>query len=343
MSKGRTRWILLLASALSVWALAQPAPPPSSTPETPPSSSAPDAPEPDVPADLEPIAEGGAAPSSAPATDLTAPVDPAHPPVSPPVSTPATPPDAPPEGDTRSRTTLERKDKIIEILKTTADDKIGLVVICGVGDTEDSPTRLIYYDPSPTGVQVTIEKNVITAALSEVLKKSGGDGNIEMSAGRASIGENDACATTEAAPTPGTLKVVQGKTNLSGSRLTYSETDGLAKIDGPIVFNRTDEKNPISGSSEEIVVDVDNSVTKLVGKVSITSGKRVSKAQSMEYDDAKNLAVLYGTCDKPATSAVGNEPGLKAVRLIYHLDTNNVESGDKKSKCILQGEIDIGE
>ena len=341
MSKGRTRWILLLASALSVWALAQPAPPPSSTPVAPPSSATPDAPEPDapepdVPADLEPIAEGGAAPSSASPVAPTAPVDPTIPPVSTPT------PDAP-EGDTRSRTTLERKDKIIEILKTTADDKVGLVVICGVGDTEDSPTRLIYYDPSPTGVQVTIEKNVITAALSEVLKKSGGDGNIEMSAGRASIGENDACATTEPAPTPGTLKVVQGKTKLSGSKLAYSETDGLAKIDGPIVFNRTDEKNPISGSSEEIVVDVDNSVTKLVGKVSITSGKRVSKAQSMEYDDAKNLAVLYGTCEKPATSAVGSEPGLKAVRLIYHLDTNNVESGDKKSKCILQGEIDIGE
>jgi len=266
----------------------------------------------------------------------------------PPSSTPVDPippatPDAPPEGDTRSRTTLERKDKIIEILKTTADDKVGLVVICGVGDSEDSPTRLLFYVPSPTVVQVPIEKNVITSALSEVLKKSGGDGNIEMSAGRASIGENDACATTEPAPTPGTLKVVQGKTKLSGSKLQYSETDGLARIDGPIVFNRTDDKNPISGSSEEIVVDVDNSVTKLVGSVSITSGKRVSKALEMEYDDAKNLAVLYGTCEKPATSAVGSEPGLKAVRLIYHLDTNNVESGDKKSKCILQGEIDIGE
>ena len=322
MSKGRFRWVLLLASASSLWALAQEAPPAGATPPVPPSSQSPAVPPVaplEIPAPLLAPVETPPAPDSSPSSEpLDAPF------LEPEIPVPETP--AEPEGDTRSRTTLERKDKIIEILKTTVDDKVGLVVICGVGDSADSPTRLIYYDPSPTGVQVTIEKNVITSALSEVLKQSGGDGNIEMSAGTASLGEDDACATTVPAPTPGTLKVVQGKTNLSGSRLTYSETDGLARIDG-----------------EEIVVDVDNSVTKLVGNVNITSGKRVSRALSMDYDDGKSLAVLYGTCEKPATSAEGNEPGVRAVKLIYNLDTNNVYMGDKKDSCILQGEIDIGE
>ena len=339
MSKGRFRWVLLLASASSLWAFAQETPPPGATPPILPSSQTP-AVLPVAPLEIPapPLApvETPPAPDSSPSSE-----PPDAPFLEPEIPVPETP--AEPEGDIRSRTTLERKDKIIEILKTTVDDKVGLVVICGVGDTADSPTRLIYYDPSPTGVQVTIEKNVITSALSEVLKQSGGDGNIEMSAGTASLGEDDACATTVPAPTPGTLKVVQGKTNLSGSRLTYSETDGLARIDGPILFSRTDEKNPISGSSEEIVVDVDNSVTKLVGNVNITSGKRVSRALSMDYDDGKSLAVLYGTCEKPATSAEGNEPGVRAVKLIYNLDTNNVYMGDKKDSCILQGEIDIGE
>lgn len=67
------------------------------------------------------------------------------------------------------------------------------------------------------------------------------------------------------------MLVTQGKTELKGQKLVYDETDGIARIDGPIGFTRPSDDGPLTGQSERIEVDVDEEQTTLVGNVVLNS------------------------------------------------------------------------
>jgi lipopolysaccharide export system protein LptA len=230
-------------------------------------------------------------------------------------------------------TTLERDDKVITAVKYGPDDA-GLVINCGPKDDDLTKiNRVVYYDLDPYLVHVTIDKNIIRAPIVVVAKKEGGDGQLEAYAGTAKrIEGDDAPCLPEVKPDPkpGTVFVDQGKTKLTGSRLDYTEETGIAVIQGPIVFERPQDKGDIlRGTSDKITVDVDNEKTFLEGKVTLASKCRTSTADKVEYDDTKNLAVLFG---KPAVStSKDGKDVIKGERLEYDLDTNDVvvtASGD---------------
>ncbi|MBZ9750032.1 LptA/OstA family protein [Deinococcus sp. HMF7604] len=242
------------------------------------------------------------------------------------------------------RSEKDGKSRRILIVKTGTQDDSGVFVLCQPteDDPEDAPTLAVFSETGTGGVRLTIDKNVITVPLAVVTQlppkdgQEGSDGRVEASAGTARFldepppGKTDRlsrCAV-EATPKPAadTVLVTQGRTELRGQKLVYDSADGIARIDGPITFKRSSDKDALSGTSQRIEVSVDDEKTTLVGNVVLNSeGGRVSKAARVEYDDASNIARLYGTPEQPAQSVKGGDT-LSAGTILYDLDRNEVRA-----------------
>ncbi|WP_309572928.1 LptA/OstA family protein [Deinococcus sp.] len=252
------------------------------------------------------------------------------------------------------------KERRIRIVRTGTSDETGIFAVCSPtdGDPENAPTLAVFSETTAGGVQITIDKNVIRVPLAVVTQQQpkegqdGSDGRVEASAGTAQFldaapeGAADRLSKcgvqATPKPAPDTVFVTQGKTELKGKTLVYDETDGLARIDGPITFNRANQTDPLSGTSEKIEVDVDQEKTTLVGNVVLNSaGGRVSKAARVEYDDTRNVARLIGTPDQPAQSAKGGDT-LSAGMILYDLDRNEVYAVKPEGGTIT-GEFQDGE
>ena len=236
------------------------------------------------------------------------------------------------------------KERRILVIRTGTSDETGVYTICGPrdDDPEGTPNLGVFSEQGAGGIRITIDKNVIRVPLAQVTQhppkdgEDGSDGQIEASAGTAKLldappeGASDQLSLcgveVKPVPAPDTVLVTQGKTELKGQKLSYDETDGIARIDGPITFERASDKEPLSGSSERIDVNVDEESTTLIGNVILTSkGGRVSKAPRVEYDDTTNTARLYGTPEQAATSVKGSDTiTLTQGYILYDLDTSNV-------------------
>ncbi|UBV42288.1 LptA/OstA family protein [Deinococcus taeanensis] len=265
-----------------------------------------------------------------------------------PATSPA--PDDAPAGAEAEQSSLElvrrsEKDGVerrIVIVKSGTSDETGIFAICTPqdGEPENTPTLAVFSEAGVGGVRLTIDKNVIRVPLAVVTQlpprdgQEGSDGRVEASGGTARFldeapeGKTDRlsrCAV-EAAPqaAPDTVLVTQGRTELKGQKLVYDSSDGVARIDGPIVFRRSSDTDPLTGKSDRIEVSVDDEKTTLVGNVVLNSaGGRVSEAARVEYDDTRNVARLYGTAEEPARSVKGNDT-LRAGLIVYDLERNEV-------------------
>ena len=257
-----------------------------------------------------------------------------------------------------TRKAKDGKEHFIKIKKTGTTDDTGVFTACSPQDDDPagSPIISVFSETGPGGVQVTVDKNVIRAPLGIVTQQENGDGHIEVSAGTARFldqppeGKTDRlsrCAV-EATPqaAPNTVFVTQGKTSLKGQKLIYDEKDGIARIDGPITFERPapegkPETDHLNGTSQRIEVNVDNETTTLAGEVVLTNGERTSKAERVDYDDAKNVAILRGSPGKPAQSVQGKDI-LCAPIISYNLDRNTavVLKGDSPT---ITGSFDDGD
>ena len=299
--RGVKRWALLPAVLLGL-ALAQAAPPPVTPPAAPTPSTSTDP------------ASAGAAPTDA----------------------------APQEGASvqLTRKAADGTQHIIRIVRTGLSDETGIFVACTPQDSDpaDAPTISVFSETGPGGIQVTVDKNVIRAPLAIVTQQEGGDGHIEMSAGTAQFLDNvpegktdrlSRCAVEATPrPTPDTVFVTQGRTKLKGQSLTYDESDGIARIAGPITFTRAaaagkPASDALNGNSQRIEVNVDKETTTLAGNVTLKNGTRTSTADRVDYDDAANVAILRGAAGEPAVSVDGNDT-IRAPVLRYNLDRNTV-------------------
>lgn len=254
------------------------------------------------------------------------------------------------------------KERKILVVKTGTSDETGTYAICGPreNDPEDTPNLVVFSESGPGGIHITIDKNVIRVPLAIVTQKpaqddgKGSDGHVEASAGTAKLLDNAPEGATDRLllcgveatpkPAPDTVLVTQGKTRLKGQKLVYDETDGVARIDGPITFDRASDTDPLSGTSDKIEVNVDDEKTTLVGNVVLKSkGGRISKAARVEYDDTKNEAKLYATAEAPAESTKGKEYlRVTSGYILYNLDSNDVvipRTGENK----ITGEFPDGE
>ncbi len=287
-----------------------------------------------------------AAPAQPPASPV-APAAPAVPNPSAPPPTETEPPEAEPGAETSSLELVRKSDtdgqeRRIRIVRTGTSDDTGIFALCSPQeeDPENAPTLAVFSETGTGGVRITIDKNVIRVPLAVVTQQQpeegqdGSDGRVEASAGTARFLDDVPVDATERLtrcgveatpkPAPDTVFVTQGKTELKGQKLVYDETDGIARIEGPVTFRRANDTDPLTGSSERIEVNVDAETTTLVGSVVLNSeGGRVSRAGRVEYDDAANLARLIGTPEQPAVSVKGGDT-LRAGMILYDLDRNEV-------------------
>ncbi|MFC6616421.1 LptA/OstA family protein [Deinococcus radiophilus] len=233
------------------------------------------------------------------------------------------------------------KERRIGVVRKGTDET-GIFVFCNPQeqDGENAPGLAVFSNSGPEGVEISIDKNVIQVPLAVVTQTrradgTSGDGNIEASAGTAAYVENipegaedrlTRCGVqVDAKNVPGSVRVTQGQTQLTGQSLRYSETDGVARVTGPITFKRIPSAEQsgtteLSGTAEGIEVEVDTERTLLVGDVVLnSSGGRVSRAARVEYDDQSNLARLIGTPEQPAVSERGKER-LQAAEILYDLE-----------------------
>jgi lipopolysaccharide export system protein LptA len=221
---------------------------------------------------------------------------------------------------------LNRKDKKILAIKYGPNDK-GLFTICSPKDEDkDRNTRAVITDQLPYLVHITIDKNIVKAPVAFITKQEGGDGSLEAYNGTAEEITDVCLPKIKPDPKPGTVFVEQGKTKLTGSRMDYSEETGIAVIAGPIIFERPQKNDKLTGTSEKITVDVDGEKTFLEGTVVLKSKCRTSSASKVEYNDKRNLAILFGN---PAvsvqTDASGKQIGeVRGERIEYNLETNDV-------------------
>ncbi|MFC5848511.1 LptA/OstA family protein [Deinococcus petrolearius] len=271
------------------------------------------------------------------------------------------------EGSEQSCLALVRQGKDgqerrILVIRTGTSDDTGIYTVCGPrdGDPEGTPNIGVFSETGVGGVRVVIDKNVVRVPLAVVTNRppaegqEGSDGRVEASAGTARFldaapeGGTDrlgACGVEALPkPAPDTVLVTQGKTSLRGQDLVYDETDGVARIAGPIRFTRDNAEQPLSGSSERIEVDVDAERTLLVGKVELKSeGGRVSRAPRVEYDDAANTARLYATGGEPAESTRGTDVlRVTSGYILYNLDSSDVVVFSDEGNQI-SGEFQDGE
>ena len=228
---------------------------------------------------------------------------------------------------TLTRKTKSGEERTIDIVRVGTDET-GISASCTPqeDDPKDAPTIVVYSNTAERGVEVKVDKNLIRAPLAIISKLPGGDGHIEMSAGTAKYldavppGKTDRLSKCEVEADPkvqqDTVRVTQGKTKLLGSKLVYDESNGIARVSGPISFTR----DKLTGSGKRIDVDVEKELTTLVGDVQFRDGERVSKAGRVDYDDAKNIAILRGTADQPAETSKPGET-LRAETIRYNLDS----------------------
>lgn len=139
----------------------------------------------------------------------------------------------------------------------------------------------------------------------------------------------------------GAVQIKQGNTILQGKKLTYQASTGIALIEGPVTFKRdaTEGREALEGKADKIEVNVDNEQTLLIGSVEIKTGSRTSKADKVEYNDAKGEARLYPSDNYPArtvSKAANKEEWLEIKKgsIYYNLETNEVSirNGDIKGE-----------
>jgi lipopolysaccharide export system protein LptA len=260
----------------------------------------------------------------------TAPTPPAADPVPAPV-------DAADQGSSVSltRTAKDGTKRLITVTRTGTTDKTGIFTSCDAlsDDPAGTPTISVFSETGAGGIRVTIDKNLIVAPLAVVTQKEGGDGHIEVSAGTARFLDAAPAGATdrlsrcevEAKPTttPDSVNVTQGKTALKGSKLVYDDSDGVARIAGPITFSRKNDTSTLTGNSSTIEVNVDDKTTTLVGAVSLKDGTRTSTAERVDYDDEANVAILRGSDINPAKSVTPDQT-VTATVIRYNLDTGSV-------------------
>jgi len=95
---------------------------------------------------------------------------------------------------------------------------------------------------------------------------------------------------------PGAVHVEKGKLKATGRRLDYDNEAGLARVLGPVRFERSGE-NPLKGQAETLLYRVEAGELWLVGGVAIEQGSRRTQAQLARVDEEKLGLLMAGVAE----------------------------------------------
>lgn len=220
---------------------------------------------------------------------------------------------------------IQREDTalIIANLSLASD---GARTIGNNRNCEEGQRHTIVYGPAPGRVETRVEDALLTSSLAVIRAPVGAaegsdDETLELSDAIVTFNRPGCIEAVESLANP-KVTLVQGRTEVSGSRFFLDRNTDEGVMDGPVVLERSDESGgePLRASADQMLFAVGQQRATLLGDVQVTSQERVTSGTSLTLDEEAGTAILEGT---PARSVKGSDV-LEGNRLLYYLDSDDV-------------------
>ena len=210
---------------------------------------------------------------------------------------------------TRSPTTfsLQRDDTEL-VIANMALASGGARSIGNNRNCEEGQRLTIVYGPPPGHVETRVEDAVITSSLAVIrapvdAEAGSSEESLELLDAAVTFNRPGCIEDTEAAATP-RVTLVQGRTEVVGSRFFLDRNADEGVMDGPILLERAaDEGGEALTASAESMSFAVGEQRHADGKVEVLSEERVTSGDSLELDEA-STAILTGN---PARSVKGGD------------------------------------
>ncbi len=180
-----------------------------------------------------------------------------------------------------------------------------------------------FYAPNDMRVSTIINNTLLLSnlALLRVPNETTGEEQLELLGGSAEFTDKR-CPVVEAS-SEALVQLIEGATNILGSRFNYDNADGISRLAGPITLTRDAENQDdrLSATAGSLFFDTDEDVKVLEDGVTLEAGGRSSTAESVEWDEQAGIAILRGS---PAKSTLGTDV-VSGNEIKYFLDSNEVE------------------
>ncbi len=220
---------------------------------------------------------------------------------------------------------IQREDTelVIANLARAAD---GARTIGNNRNCEEGQRHTLVYGPAPGRVETRVEDALLTSTLAVIrapisAEEGSDEETLELSDVLVTFNRPGCIEGTENVADP-RVTLVQGRTEVVGSRFFLDRNTDEGVMDGPVVLERADIEGgePLRATADQMLFAVGKQRATLLGDVRVTSQERVTSGTSLELDEEAGTAVLVGS---PARSVKGNDV-LEGNRLLYYLDSDDV-------------------
>jgi len=202
------------------------------------------------------------------------------------------------------------------VVEKTSPDELGLAWI----EENDEGVLFIFYDPPPYRVRAAFGDAALAwAPLALVNQPDAGGGRVLLSGGRAYYDEVEDRVRYELVEDPEAVEVQKGRFLARGGQLGYDNERGLARLKGPVRFERKAEK-PLTGQAGELLYVLDDDELWLLGGVELRQEDRTTRADRALVLEEQGIAYLFGN------PVVSERPGerLSGKVLGYRLESGEL-------------------
>lgn len=184
--------------------------------------------------------------------------------------------------------------------------------------TAETYVRFVLSDPRPSRVQIQFGDDTLAFGNLAVVEK-GLQEAVSLSDGSATFNAEDFSLEFAPRNTPGSVELRQGKSVVFGSRLDYDNATGKAAVTGPVRLERTSNE-PLKGSAQSMVYDVDSEDLQLSGGLQLDQNDRKTTADTAIVREGEGFAYLYGN---PVRSE-GPRGVVEGKRVRYSLENGDI-------------------
>lgn len=218
--------------------------------------------------------------------------------------------------------TINREDRTIRVVQTAPSSE-GAKFVPSNPTCEEGFRIGTVFAPAPYQVETFVNNTKILSNIALLRNPEGEDnaekldlysGDLDFDSERLCPGEVQADGEQ--------VTIFEGRTTITGKEFHYDNATGLGSLQGPVDLQREAEgESPaLEARSSNMTFNVDEDITILEGGVELSSDGRVSRAESVRFDEDNGLAILIGD---PATSRKDNDV-VEGQIIEYDLDNNDV-------------------
>lgn len=190
-------------------------------------------------------------------------------------------------------------------------------------DCEDGLRLGSFYAPGENRVSTLINSTLLLSniVLVKIPDETQNEERLELLGGSAEFTDKR-CPEVEASPLA-LVRLIEGATDILGSKFNYDNLDGISRLAGPITLIRDAEnqEDRLSATAGSLFFDTNEDIKVLEDGVTIEAGGRSSTAETVEWDEQAGIAILRGS---PAKSTLGTDV-VSGQEIKYFLDSNEVE------------------